>query len=107
LFRGLFREIEERKNYRNHLVSRLGRGKLRGHKPKNIEGIIFNLAYRLKGKITLSDIIIETGLSMKKAEDTINRMVDGIRVSMEVDDKGLVIYEFPEIIARYQRDTDL
>jgi hypothetical protein len=111
LFRGFFREIEERKFYRDRRITRgrrqgekrrrLGKGK-----PKNIEGVIFNLAYTLKGKITLSDIIIETGLSMKEAEKTIDQMVDGIRVSMEVDDQGMVVYEFPEIIARQKKDRD-
>ncbi len=111
LFRGFFREIEERKFYRDRRISRRrrqgeNRRPLRNRKPKNIEGVIFNLAYSLKGKITLSDIIIETGLSMKEAEGTINQMVDGIRVSMEVDDQGLVVYEFPEIIARQKKDLD-
>jgi hypothetical protein len=90
--------------YRSHSLSPKKResGKLRRTRAKDIEATIFNLAYRFRGKITLSDIIIETGLSMKDAEEQINRMVDGIRVRMEVDENGLVLYEFPEIIARLQ-----
>ena len=111
LFRGFFREIEERKFYRDRRISRHRkqgekRRQIWNRKPKNIEGVIFNLAYALKGKITLSDIIIETGLSMKEAENTINQMVDGIRVRMEVDDQGMVVYEFPEIIARQKKNWD-
>jgi hypothetical protein len=111
LFRGFFREIEERRFYRDQGIPRHRkqgekRRQIRNGKPRNIDGVIFNLAYTLKGEITLSDIIIETGLSMKEAEKTIDQMVDGIRVRMEVDDQGLVVYEFPEIIARQQKDTD-
>ena len=68
------------------------------------EGMILNLAFRLKEKITLSDIIIETGLDMKEAEDIIDAMVDGTRVRLEVDPRGLVVYEFPEIIARFEEN---
>jgi len=111
LFRGFFREIEVRKIYRDQRISRRrkqgeNQRHLRDRKPKNIEGVIFNLAYTLKGKITLSDIIIETGLSMKETENTINQMVDGIRVRMEVNDQGMVVYEFPEIIARQKENRD-
>lgn len=70
--------------------------------PVNAEHKIFRLADKLRGKLTVSDIVIHTGLGIKEAEDTMNAMVDGIRVKMEVDDRGIVVYEFPEIIARYE-----
>ncbi len=72
-------------------------GKLQG-----VEARIFRLAYKLKGRITISDIVLETGLDVKSAEETINKMVDGLRVRMEIDENGLVMYEFPEIIARFK-----
>ncbi len=34
----------------------------------------------------------------------INRMVDGLHVRMEVEDSGMVIYEFPEIISRFENE---
>ena len=49
----------------------------------------------------MSDIVLETDLSIKEAEEVINGMVDSTHVRMEVEDSGLVIYEFPEIIARF------
>ncbi len=70
----------------------------------SIEARIFRLAYKMKGCLTLSDIVIETGLDLKNAEETINSMVDSVRVRMEIDDRGLVVYEFPEIIARFERN---
>ena len=69
---------------------------------KDFDGVIFSLAYRLKGKITLSDIIVETGLAVREAEGVIEAMVDGVRVRMEVDRNGMVVYEFPEIISRFE-----
>ncbi len=75
-------------------------GKPRKEK-KDPENMIFDLALRNKGRVTLSEIILETGLGMKKAEKLINSMLDDLRVRMEVDDKGLVYYEFPEIMDKF------
>lgn len=63
---------------------------------------IFRLANRLGGRLTLSDIVIETGMDPKQAEKFIESMIDGIRIRMEVDEKGIVYYEFPEILARHR-----
>ncbi len=68
----------------------------------DIEARVFQLAYKLKGRVTVSDIVIETGLSVREAEAAIHGMVDNSRVRMEVGDNGLVTYEFPEIIARFE-----
>jgi hypothetical protein len=102
------RDRDERSIFRDHpLTYRKTRsGKIKRVRGRSVEATIFKLAYRMRGRITLSDIILETGLNMKDAEEHINRMVDGIRVVMEVDVKGLVVYEFPEIIARYEREGD-
>ena len=66
------------------------------------ESKIFKLANTFKGRLTLSDIVLETGLGLKEAEQVIEQMIDGIHVRMEVRDDGIVVYEFPEIIARYE-----
>ena len=71
-------------------------------KLNDIESRIFKLAQGMKGRITLSDIVIATNLNMKEAERVIDSMIDGIHITMEVNDKGRVIYEFPEIIARFE-----
>ena len=68
------------------------------------EAKIFRLAQQMKGRLTLSDIVIATNLGIKEAERVIDDMVDGVHVSMEVNDKGRVVYEFPEIIARFEDD---
>ena len=63
---------------------------------------IFRLADKLKGRLTVSDVVVHTGLGIHEAEEAMNQIVDGYRVKMEVDDRGIVLYEFPEIIARYE-----
>ncbi len=105
LFRGIFREFgksnDEKELLQSYVRDVTPTYALR-RQERDLESRVFNLAYRLEGRVTLSDIIIETGLNMKDAEDLANSMVDGVRVRMEIDDEhGFVIYEFPEIIARF------
>ena len=107
IFREFFRDLDNT-DRQNPLIPgrRSGyRFKLRNpksQKPQNMEAQIFRIAYKLKGRVTISDIVLETGLNLKSAEETMNGMVDGIRVCMEVDERGLVVYEFPEIISRFE-----
>jgi hypothetical protein len=77
-------------------------GGLGAFRQQSLESRIFRVAYKRKGRLTISDVVLETGLSIKEAEETVNAMVDGIRVRMEVDERGLVVYEFPEIMARFE-----
>jgi hypothetical protein len=76
---------------------------LAGRPTQNLEAKVFRIAYRRKGRITVSDVVIETSLGLKEAEELLNGMVDGMRVRMEVDPNGMVIYEFPEIISRFEK----
>lgn len=106
VFRDFFRELDNPQHWRRGLSGReswreIGGSRLR--RPLGTEARIFRLAYKLKGRITISDIVLETGLSVQDAEETANKMVDGLRVCMEIDERGLVVYEFPEIIARFGR----
>lgn len=79
-------------------------GSIESNQSHSVEGSIFRAAYKRKGRLTVSDIVLETDLSIREAEEAINRMVDGIHVRMEVEDSGMVIYEFPEIIARFENE---
>ncbi len=72
--------------------------------PESNQVKIYKLAYKLKGHLTVSDIVIETGLEVPEAEELIQSMVDNQRIRMEVDEDGMLVYEFPEIIARLERD---
>ena len=74
------------------------------HPPRSrsIEGRIFRAALKHSGRLTISDIVLETDLGIREAEEQINSMVDGTHVRMEVEENGLVVYEFPEIISRFE-----
>ncbi len=71
------------------------------------ESQVFRLAHTMKGRLTLSDIVLELGVGLKEAEQIIEEMVDGVHIRMEVRDNGLVVYEFPEIIARFEGRDNL
>jgi len=79
-------------------------GSTASNQSHGVEGRIFRAAYKRKGRLTISDIVLETDLSMREAEEAINRMVDGLHVKMEVEDSGMVIYEFPEIMSRFENE---
>ena len=74
----------------------------RGGRDRGLRIQIFKLAYRRKGRITVSDIIAETGMSGEEAEEAVQSMVDNSRVRMEVRDDGVVVYEFPEILSQFE-----
>lgn len=67
-----------------------------------LENKIFKLAYDLKGRLTLSDVVIGTNLTMKEAEEFLNHLADGVHVRMEVEDDGSVYYDFPEFKRRFE-----
>jgi len=66
------------------------------------EARVFRLAYKRRGRLTVSDVVIDLGIPMRQAEELLNRLEDGQRVRLEVAPNGLVVYEFPEILARFQ-----
>lgn len=70
---------------------------------KRREVAIFKLAYKLQGRLTISDVVVETSLSVAEAEALMKDMVDGTHVRMEIDDRGMIVYEFPEIMDRFGR----
>ena len=70
----------------------------------SMESRIFRLAYKLRGKVTVSDVILETGMGLSEAEEFLDRLADGVRVVMEVSTGGLVTCEFPEIISRLENE---
>jgi len=66
---------------------------------------IYRLAKRLNGRLTVSDVVIETGMSSGDAERVLQAMTDGLRVRMEVSSDGLVVYEFSELQQRSAPST--
>ncbi|MGO8693550.1 MAG: hypothetical protein ACLQMF_07725 [Rectinemataceae bacterium] len=70
-----------------------------------IQDQIIRLAYRQGGLLTVTEVVAETGLSFKKAEEALNAMVDMSRVNMRVTDSGIIVYEFVEILAKHRDDA--
>ena len=96
-------ELDWEDYYRNYGEQSIMTGPSSTH---SIESEIFKLAYKMKGKITVSEVVLETGLTIKEAEERMKELTDGIHVRMEVTDNGIVIYEFPEILARFEDRED-
>ena len=63
-----------------------------------IDATLFRLAKRQRGRITLSDVVIETGMDIEKAERHLDTMVDQIHVSVDLDERGSLVYVFPELL---------
>ncbi len=67
---------------------------------QSIQNQILRLAFKKRGILTVTDVVLETGTPMRKAEEILNDMVDGYRVNMQVNNSGIIVYEFAEIINR-------
>ncbi|WP_455383510.1 hypothetical protein [Salinispira pacifica] len=100
-----YRQISTREEFLQRYMPEAFEGQLTGRTGESPEATVFKLAYRLKGRVTVSDLVIETGLPVEEAEQLIEQMVDGSRVRMEVDERGMITYEFPEIIARFDQQS--
>ena len=86
-----------RGSYRGLNLDRLRKSKTRD---QHIQYQIMRLAFENDGLLTVTDVVLETELPIKQAEETLNNMVDGYRVKMEVKESGTIVYEFTEIINR-------
>lgn len=100
-----YRQISTRDEFMKRYMPESFEPRISAQTGQSAEATVFKLAYRLKGRVTVSDLVIETGLSVDDAEQLVQQLVDGTRVKMEVDDRGMIIYEFPEIIARFEQDA--
>ena len=69
-----------------------------GARARRLDGVVFGLAKRLGGRITLSDVVVETGMDLADAERYMDSLVDHAHVSVEVEEQGRLVYEFPELL---------
>ncbi|HUX14365.1 MAG TPA: hypothetical protein VMW87_15160 [Spirochaetia bacterium] len=98
-----YRQLSPREEFLQRYIPNIFDPRVGTNPEQSPEATIFKLAYKLKGRVTVSDLVIETGLPVDDAEKLIQQMIDGSRVKMEVDDRGMISYEFPEIMARFDR----
>ncbi len=58
------------------------------------------LAIRFKGKLTISDIVMNSKLSSIEAEKLMKLFVDNFVVETKMSDNGVVVYNFPELVVK-------
>lgn len=58
---------------------------------------VLQLASRRGGTLTVTEVAAELGWPMRRAEKVLQSLDDGVRVSSEVTDEGLIVYEFREL----------
>ena len=62
-----------------------------------LERRVLQLATRLGGSLTVTEVAAELDLSLPAAEKVLGGMDDGFRVRSDVTDEGVIVYEFPEV----------
>jgi len=72
--------------------------------PDSLQTQIYRLAQKYGGQLTVSDVVIELGVEASTVETTLQEMSDGVRVRMDVDDQGLMTYQFLELINRQKQE---
>lgn len=75
----------------------------RDHAAPSLEARVYRVAGRRGGRITVSDLVLDLDLPIREAEALLEALEDGRRVRSETAPNGLVIYEFPEILARRRK----
>lgn len=85
------------RNYSGHDNRRkLGRSAIeQDDTPNDVR--VYRLAASKGGTVTVSDVVVNLGVSPQESERILQSLVDNERVNMEVDDKGQVTYTFPEL----------
>ncbi len=63
------------------------------------ETAVLELASKRRGALTATELAKEFGVDVEEADATLTRMVgDGTRISVDVDDEGVVRYVFRELV---------
>ena len=64
---------------------------------RKTETDVYRLARKFNGRLTVSDVVIHLDFAPREAEKILENMTDGVRVRMEVSDRGLITFEFTEL----------
>ena len=64
---------------------------------QNPDSEVLRLAERLGGRVTVVEVVAETGIGADAAEETLGGLVARGMAEPEVTDGGLVVYRFPDI----------
>jgi hypothetical protein len=58
---------------------------------------VLRLAGQREGLLTVTDVASSLGWPLRRAEKVLNSLEDGFRVSSDVTDEGVIVYEFREL----------
>ena len=67
---------------------------------QSLERRVLQLATMSGGTLTVSDVAAQLDISIAAAERVLNGMDDGFRVTSEVTDEGILLFQFPEVQLR-------
>lgn len=59
---------------------------------------VLKLAAERNGRLTVTQVATQLGWTLPRAEKVLESLEDGYRVSSEVTDEGLIVYEFRELL---------
>jgi hypothetical protein len=68
---------------------------------------VLKLAADHGGRLTVTEVATSLGWTLPRAEKVLESLEDGYRVSSDVTDDGLIVYEFLELIHGQQEPTRL
>lgn len=58
---------------------------------------VLKLAAERQGRLTVTEVAAALGWTLPRAEKVLNSLDDGLRVSSDVTDEGVIVYEFREL----------
>ena len=62
------------------------------------EVLLYRLAATKSGTLSVSDVVIATGMSVSESERALNDLCDGSNVQMTVNQRGSLRYRFNDLI---------
>ena len=65
---------------------------------EEFEVYIYRLAAKKGGRLRTAQIVVDSGLSLSEVDRRMTAIVDNLHILMEVQDSGLIVYEFPELL---------
>ena len=67
---------------------------------QSLERRVLQLATLSGGTLTVTDVASQLDISIPAAERVLHRMDDGFRVTSDVTDEGILLFQFPEVQLR-------
>jgi hypothetical protein len=81
-----------------HQVAKRARETRRQALIASLQMPVLKLAADRGGKLTVTEVAAEMNWSIHRAEKVLNSLDDGWRVSSEITDDGVIVYEFRELL---------